>query len=102
MQIVVRDHLSPFLTSATRAEELALEILRTWNVEHIVLDFADVVQMSPSFANTFLLNLLHYASEEELKCRVSFQNVPPFVQRELDRAVDRKARGAKLTAYVAD
>jgi len=101
MEIRVAQFASPYLTSATRAEELCSSILARWNTEPVYLDFSDVRTTSPSFANTLLLNLLHRVSVEELRERVKFAGMSSHVEKAIERAIERHEKlGIELTAYV--
>lgn len=101
MEVLVTQFASPYLTSATRAEELCTSIFSRWDSEPVTLDFSDVRTISPSFSNTLLLNLLHRVSVEELHDRVQFVGISPHVQKAIERAIERHEKnGIELTAYV--
>jgi len=101
MQISVTQFASPYLTSATRAEELCTSILARWDRETVYLEFSDVRTISPSFANTLLLNLLHRVTVEELRERVQFAGMSSHVEKVIERAIERHEKlGIELTAYV--
>lgn len=102
MELRLTDSASPFLTSAARAEQVCAEVFAHWDAEAVTLDFANVRTMTPSFANTLVMNLLHRVSLAEMKARVRFENTSPHIDAVLDRAITRRLKlGIELTAYIS-
>jgi hypothetical protein len=102
MELRLTDFASPFLTSAARAEQVCAEVFAHWDAEAVTLDFANVRPMTPSFANTLVMNLLHRVSLDEMKARVRFENTSPHIDAVLDRAITRHLKlGIELTAYIS-
>lgn len=103
MRIRLSEEVGPFLTRASRAEVLCVSIIRAWKTEPVVLDFAGVKQISPSFANALFFNLLHQRSLAEVESLVSFENAEPYVADKIEKAISRKLNGnVELTAYLAE
>ncbi len=101
MKVALAETCGTFLTRPQPALRLAEQIVRRWNDEPVVLDFADVLQMTPSFANALVLTLLHVDSTA-FRSKLAIENAAPHLQSAWDRAVARKQRGIELTAYTLD
>lgn len=89
------------LTRAESAAKLCARILGSTATEPVVLDFANTVQMSPSFANTLFFNLLQRFGVDELTRRVRVENAAPHILAAINTAIERKAnRHVELTSYL--
>ena len=101
MHTLVTQIAGQHLTRASAAERLCELVFANWESEVVVLDFSDVRTFSPSFANTFLLNLLHRLPADELRERVQFVGLSAHIQQAIERAIDRHEKlGMELTAYL--
>ncbi len=79
--------------------ELAATIARTWHTENVVLDFSGVLQMTPSFVNTLVFNLMH-ADPDAMDSRVTILNAESYIEEAVRKAIARKKAGINLTSYV--
>jgi len=102
MDIRLAEIVSPYLTRAARAEELCVQIFERWTTEPVALDFSAVQTISPSFANTLIMNFLHRVSVEDLRERVRFVSMSDHVRQAIERAIFRhESLGIELSAYVS-
>lgn len=100
MRITLVDNFGPFLTTAQAALKLCADIANTWNDENVELDFNQVVQMSPSFSNALILNLLNQVSVDELVRRMSIVNAEAHILDQVNRTIARKVEHqAALSNY---
>lgn len=100
MKIILADIIGPHLTRADRACQLYAQITHAWTVDAVTLDFAGVVQVSPSFANALFLNLLHNRLADDVWHRLLIENAADHIKAQIDTAVSRASKGAvQLTAY---
>lgn len=103
MRVELAQHVNAFLTRSSSAEALCAEVFRTWDREHVTLDFSGVVQMTPSFAHTLFFNLLNRVNREELGRKVTIVGAEPHVAEAIEQAIVRKVeRGGELTAYLSE
>ena len=101
MDIRLADFAGPFLTSATRAQMVCTEIFARWDNESVTLDFSDTRTITPSFANTLMLNMLHLVPLDEVRDRVHFVGMAPHVEQAIARAIERhESLGLGLSAYM--
>jgi|GEM_PF-2122547 len=101
MKIRLSEFASPFLTSPTRAQQVCAEIFAHWDIEAVSLDFSNICMITPSFANTLVMNMLHIVSIDELRERVCFENTTPHIDQAINRAFTRRLElGIELTAYM--
>ena len=101
MRISLAKDIGPFLTRAQPAASLCARILKSATRETVVLDFTEVVQMSPSFANTLFFNLLQRMNVDALRNQVRIENAAPYVLDAINEAIARKLdRRASLSSYL--
>jgi hypothetical protein len=101
MKIHLSEFASPFLTTASTAEAVCAEIFAHWDTDSVTLDFSDTRTITPSFANTLVMNLLHRVSLDELHSRVCFAGTSAHIDHAIDRAIQRHLRlGIALSAYM--
>ncbi len=102
MTIRLLDDYGTFLTRAQPAAQLCARLLDELVREPVVLDFAGVVQMSPSFANVLFFNLLQRMDSEQLRRRIRIQNAAPHILDAINTAIARKVEHrAELTSYLS-
>jgi 2-keto-3-deoxy-L-rhamnonate aldolase RhmA len=101
MKISLSDFASPFLTSASAAESVCAEIFAHWDFAPVTLDFSHTRTITPSFANTLMMNLLHRVPPEDLNSRVRFEGTSAHIDQAIDRAIQRHSRlGISLSDYM--
>ncbi len=97
----LHDEIGEFLTRAQPAAELCARVLTRSVRDVVILDFSNVVQMSPSFTNTLFFNLLHRMSLEDLRQRVRIENAAPYIVDAINTAISRKLEHrAELSSYL--
>lgn len=102
MRITVVQEYGAFLTRAQPATQLCARVLGESSREPVILDFAGVVQMSPSFTNALFFNLLHQMSVDDLRRRVHIENAAPYILDAINAAIARKLEDrAGLTSYLS-
>lgn len=89
---------SPILRSTGLGEELATQLTNILNSgESVRIDCAKVEMMTPSFANTVLMNLLERFSMSDLRARCQFVNRCDVVVETMNCAVQRYEHGIRLS-----
>ena len=87
------------MNSATSAEVEAAQVLAALkNPEMTVeIDLSGVQRMTPSFANTFVMRLLHEHTRDALRARCRFVSPASHVAAALQTAVSRYESGIRLS-----
>jgi hypothetical protein len=86
------------LRSAGDGERLACAIVETLRSDQCVyLDLANVESMTPSYANTLVMTVLHAMDTNELPSRIQLKNLCEPVSHAIQRAVQRYQSGIRLS-----
>lgn len=94
----MRLELQGVLNSPTRAEEIFSQVVSLAEEhQHIEVDLADAIRMTPSFANTLVMRLMASPSFNNLDERVQFVNASCHVAAALQRARERFSQGIRLS-----
>lgn len=94
-------HLDRLLTSAAKGQELAEYV--TMCLEHsemVTLDFGGVEVITPSFANAFVMTLLHRMPLEEVRRRCVMVNRAEWVAARISDAARRYQSGVRLSSQM--
>ena len=88
----------PVLNSASMAEECRAEVAALLqSAAPVTLALATVDRITPSFANTFMMQLLDQFGEEYLRQNLIFEPASPWVTEALARSVKRHRSGIRLS-----
>lgn len=96
---MLRWRLDSSLTSATRGQELAEHVILCLDCyKSVELDFSQVQVMTPSFANAFVMTLLHRVPLETVRQRCIMVNRPAWVASAVNQAAQRYLSGIRLSS----
>lgn len=95
-------HLDRSLTSADRGRELAEHVIQCLDCyKSIELDFSAVEVFTPSFANAFVMTMLHSVPLDTLRERCIMANRPEWVSAMINQAARRYMSGIRLSSQAA-
>lgn len=87
------------LTSAAKGQELAVAIVACIHGgETVTLDFENVEVMTPSFANSFVMTLLHELPLEAVRSQCVMINRADWIVNTINVAALRYQRGIRLSS----
>lgn len=98
MTIVI--HATPMvLNTAPSGLNLAAEVASLLSrAESVSVDFSLVERATPSFANAFMMTLLHQFDREVLRSNVHIENARPCVMAALNTSIRRYDSGILLSS----
>jgi len=98
MTVVI--HATPMvLNTAPSGLNLAAEVASLLSqTESVRVDFSLVERATPSFANAFMMTLLHQFNRDFLRNNIEFSNTRPAVAAAINASIRRYESGVRLSS----